>query len=56
MIDKEFTLTNPEGSQTWTPSTAQWECLAFEFRLDLECMSVGEALGDEDGFVWKRIK
>lgn len=50
----EFTLTNPEGTQTWTPTVADWETTPDDVRLALEALPVGGRY-DEDGFVWERI-
>lgn len=51
----EFTLTNPEGTQTWTPTKAQWETTPDGVLAQLEGLQVGGRYADEDGFTWERI-
>lgn len=54
-MEKQFTVTDPTGAVTSTPWKAEWECLSFEFRLDLECAKPGDTFTDDEGNVWERI-
>lgn len=51
----EFTLTNPEGTQTWTPTVAQWEQAGPDLRWHLAGLYVGQSYTDHDGYTWERI-
>lgn len=51
----EFTLTNPEGTKTWSPTASQlWEA-GQDLRWHLCGLSVGQSYTDHDGYTWERI-